>query len=719
MRRTLRRLATITLGLFATYLVAGNLFLNTAIGPWAINRKPERFAMQWSHGLTWWPGFVALWNVDTRGHVRHVQWSAQASHARGRIALLPLLSRELRFPSIDARDVRGTVDRVEAEMAPPPARAGGWLLSFDRIATTSLRHARIAGFDIDASGGAAFGFRKQLRGGPMEVLPSQATLTAVRITAAGHELLRDAVLDARFAIARHLRADAPGLAKLALTDARLRIDGAVPGLAVELDPTGHWRAALTGGTDSGRLAADLELRRGRLQPGGRLDLAVPLAATRGSTHVTDTAKLHADVGDDDIRLRLDLPPPPEGEGAVHADLRLAGTGIELPVDARALLPRVSGTLDLDWHFGSLAWLGPLLVKSPWLSLEGAGRVQADLRVRDGRLEAGSRVDVPGVELAADIAAHRFRGRARAQGRLEPGKDGALQARVDLALGEYDVAALDAPGKPLMHGRDLRIELASAGRLDDFRESAHARLVFEDAEVPDLRVLGAWLPRQALSLSGGRARIGADLALDAAGRIGRGRVGVHGRSARVRFGAIDLSGDFDLDARIGGSDLAARHLDLDGTTLRLRKVKVVDAGRTAGENWWASIALPRGRIEATKPFEVDARVDIGMQNVGLLLALFTRHRDYPKWALRLVDAGPLHAHGRMRIDGSTLTFDQVEANNDRFGVKARLRLVGSRPRGDLLLRWRALGLGLEIDGERQAFHFLRAATWYEARPALLR
>lgn len=718
MRRTLRRLATIALAVLATYLVAGNLFLNTAIGPWAINRKPERFAMQWSHGLTWWPGHVALWNVETRGHVRHVQWSAQAGHARGRIALLPLLSRELRFPSIDAREVRGTVERAAAEIVPQAPRAGGWVLRFDRIATASLRHARIEGVEIEANGSAAFGFRKQLRGGAMEVLPSQAALADVRITAGGHELLREGVLDARLAIARHLRADAPGLAKLALTDARLRIDGAVPGLAVDLDPAGHWRGTLAGGAGSGRLGADLELRGGVLQPGGRFDLELPLSATRGSTHVAERAQLHADVGADGIGLRIDLPPPPEGKGSVQADLRLAGTRIEGPFDARALLPRLSGTLDLDWHFDSLAWLGPLLVKSPWLALEGAGRVQAALRVREGRLEAGSRVDVPEVELAADVAAHRFRGRARAGGKLDADAHGALQARVELALDRYDVAALDAPAKPLMHGRDLRIELAAAGRLDDFRDSAHARLKFDNAEVPDLRAINGWLPGQALSLSGGRARIGADLALDAAGRIERGQVGVHGRGARVRFGAIDLGGDFDLDARIGGSDLAARRFDLDGTKLRLRKVKVVDAGRTAGEDWWADIALPRGRIDATKPLRVDARADIGMQDVGLLLALFTRHRDYPKWALRLVDAGPLRAKGRMAIDGSTLVFDRVEANNDRFDVRARLRLAQSRPYGDLLLRWRALGLGLEIDGERKAFHFLRAGAWYDGRPALL-
>lgn len=148
------------------------------------------------------------------------------------------------------------------------------------------------------------------------------------------------------------------------------------------------------------------------------------------------------------------------------------------------------------------------------------------------------------------------------------------------------------------------------------------------------------------------------------------------------------------------------------------MSIVDAGRTAGEQWWANLSLKRGRIEATKPFNIDASADVEMQNVGLLLALFTRHRDYPGWALKLADAGTLRASGQLRMHGSSVVFDRVEANNDRFGIKARLRIAKARPNGDLLLRWRAFGLGLELDQDKRKFHFLRAAEWYDARPHLL-
>src|SRR5690606_8211220 len=130
MRRRWRKLAWGLAIAFAAYLVAGNAFLNSAIGPWAINRKPARFQMDWSHGFTWWPGMAVLWNVDTRGHVRHVQWSAQAQRAHGRIALLPLLAKELRIPSIRAADVQASVDRVNENIEPMPYRPGGWSLRF-------------------------------------------------------------------------------------------------------------------------------------------------------------------------------------------------------------------------------------------------------------------------------------------------------------------------------------------------------------------------------------------------------------------------------------------------------------------------------------------------------------------------------------------------------------------------------------------------------------
>ena len=717
MPQVFRRLVGLMLLLAALYLVAGNLFLNTALGPWAINRKPERFQLAWSWGLTAWPGQVMLWNVEAKGHVRHVQWSARAAHATGRIALLPLLSRELRMPSIDADEVAAMIDRVEQEMPPPPARDGGWLLRFDRIATDSARHLRFGGFDIDMQGSAHVALTKQLRGGALEVLPSAAALTALGIRLGDHVLLRDGRLDATFAIARHRREEATGIARLDLADGDIRVSGRTPALAVDLDGGKHWHGAIVDDAEGGRLEANLRLARGALAPDGVIDLRLPLRATRDGARFDDEAMLRIGVVDDGLHVDVALPPPPGDTGRIEGRFEIGATRVADLVAVEPLLAKTSGTLDVDWNFASLDWLTPLLVKAPWLELEGTGRVVAALKLANGRLEPGSHASVPEVDLVATIAGHRFSGRARAEGSLA-GDAGRQRAAVGLELARYEVVDVTAPDVRLVQGKDLRIDLDAVGDLKDFRESAKARLRFADASVADLRPLNAWLPAGAIELTGGSAKVGSDLELDADGQVTRGRLGLAARAMRARFGTTRLAGDFDLDARIGGSDLKSRHFDLGGSSLKLRNLSLPDDDRAAGRRWWIDLATDRARIEAKRPFALDADARVGMQDLGLLLALYARHRDYPRWVLGLLDAGRADARGRVRLDGRGLLVDDVVASNDRFEVKARMQVDRARPKGDLLLAWRRLALGVELDAGGHEFHVLRARDWYAAQPALL-
>ena len=119
-----------------------------------------------------------------------------------------------------------------------------------------------------------------------------------------------------------------------------------------------------------------------------------------------------------------------------------------------------------------------------------------------------------------------------------------------------------------------------------------------------------------------------------------------------------------------------------------------------------------------PLRVDGTASVRMRDIGLLLALFTRHKDYPKWVLRLLDAGQATVTARAQVKDATIVLDDVTASNDRFDLQARLRLAQRRAHGDLYLRWARLGLGLELrEGERK-FHLLRAREWFDEQPRLL-
>ena len=95
--------------------------------------------------------------------------------------------------------------------------------------------------------------------------------------------------------------------------------------------------------------------------------------------------------------------------------------------------------------------------------------------------------------------------------------------------------------------------------------------------------------------------------------------------------------------------------------------------------------------------------------GLLaLALATQHF-----------AGQAQVQGRVQWRDDVLVLDRLQARNDRYEVLARLRLQGGQRQGDLYAKWRALSLGVEMQGTQRTFHPVRARAWYDSRPNYLK
>lgn len=718
-KNALRWLARGTIALVATYalyLVAGNVFLNTALGEQALNRQPDRFRMHWASGQTWWPGRVSLREVTLQGQSRRIAWEATAGQVQARIALWPLLSRRLHVPDMRADDVRGGIRRVAEERVSPPPREGGWELQFDRIASGSIQRGYVDGMELVGAGRGEVGFYKQLRGGPMELMPSQVAFADARLARDGAELLREATLDVRFAMDRHRREDAAGIDKLLKTQLDLTLAGRTAGLDVAVGPRGDVTVKAVPG--EGRADIALGFERGALKPGARARWTMAVAGNDIAGAVRNDM-LGIDVAvDEDIAIEVTVPPQADGRLAIDADLRLRGRQVPLRDFAR-VLPRASGHLVGTWHFDSLRWLSGLFPQAPWLTLDGAGAVSADVRVVDGRLAAGSRITVPGVDAVAEVMDNRIRGRARADIRLDAGKDGALVPRLQATLDRFDMAPLATPDTPYVQGRHLELTINAEGPLAQLRDAMQARVVFTDARVPDLRVYNAFLPRRQMRFDGGAGVLGGDLSLDAAGDVGQGTLRIAGRGTRMHLAGIQLRGDLDLDLKLRRADLKRRLFVADGSTVRLRNVGFAEPGGESRRGWWAQVTLDRARLDVDRPISAGGGADVTMKDVGFLLALFSRQKEYPAWVYRLVDAGQARVQGRVQWRDDVLVLDRLQARNDRYDLQTRLRLQGDQRQGDLYARWRALSVGVEVRGPQRTVHLVRAKAWYDGRPHYLK
>lgn len=700
--------------LYALYLLAGNLFLNTSLGHSAVNRQPEKFQMRWTSGSTWWPGRVSLSGVELQGHAGRTQWSISAARVSGRIGLLPLLRRELHVPYVRVTDATAAVDQVDSEQPAPTPRPGGWVLRFDRIASDTIHRGSFGKLLLEGEGSAEFGFVKQLRGGPMEVLPSRVKFDGARLTQAGQEYLRDGTLDARFAIARHTRAQARGLDKLRLGDIQLQLQGTTAALAIALDAKGQGSFKTVPG--QGQAKADLEFSRGAFAPGSRLRWQMPLVSTdpKGVTR-TDHVQVALQV-DRDMALTAYMPPQAGGAFGLDADLRIAGNQVPFK-DFGSLLPRTSGHVAGEWRFSSLRWLGRFFTRAPWLTLDGAGDVSADVQVVDGKVAAGSKFSAPEVAVVAEVMGNRIEGRGRADGRFDAGANGGLLPTLNIVLNHFNVAANDNLRAPYVQGSDLHLDVVAGEDLAALRDSLRAHLTFKGARIPDLRIYNRYLPSQHLRFDGGSGVLSGDLHLDARGDIGRGWIRVNGRKAQMRVAGMTLRGDIDINTQLRRADLANRNFAVDGSTIKLDNVSFSEPGGETRNGWWARINLPRARMDWDKPLSVGGNAGVRMKDVGFLLSLFSRQKEYPRWVFKLVDAGQAQVQGRVQWQRDTLVLDRITANNDRFDLQARLRLRGQRRDGSLYAKWGVLSMAVQVDGPKHQFHLLRARQWYDAQSEL--
>jgi hypothetical protein len=715
--RWARRLGILLAATYGLYLVAGNLLLNTSIGHSLANRQPQKFLASWGTAWTLYPGHVSARDLRIAGHVRRTVWSVQADAVAGRVALVPLLARQLRVPEVLASGVTGGATIIDVVREPPAPRPGGWTLRFDAIAAEGVRHAYFNDFVLVTDGHGVSGFAKTLRGGAMEVLPSRITLDDGVLWRDGARLAWKSRIEGTFAIARHLRSEAPGVRKLEMTDATIDIEATTAGAMVEFRSGQKPMVRVTDGP--GSLQAKLAWQRGSLAPGGHARSTWPVHDNLEGKLESTAARVELTVADDEMRFSGGLAPVHDASFSVDADLRVQGRTIPLQA-LSSLTRRTSGHVASRWHFDTLAWLNDLLPGSKLLKLDGAGTLHADLKFHDGEIEAGSFIEAPAVAATVRALGNDFKGNAHARLTVEVAAAGRLEPHLEAVMEQFSVAPADAADQPYVHGTDLRIDAVSdAGErhLDELDDRIRARLRFSDAHVPDLRVYNRYLPRTSLQLEGGEGRLSGDLHFDRQGDLGRGQLRMTGSGIRLRVADLDLAGDIGIESRLQRADLEAHSFNADGSRLELKGVRVTSGEELLASDWWGRIDLERAQLDWDRPMTLDGRMRLHMKDVGMLLALYSHRKTLPRWVARLVDQGEASAEGRVHWHDDTLLLEPLTAANERFDLAARLRLHEKKPAGDFYARWGALSIGMELaDGDKH-LHLVGARHWFDNRPSL--
>jgi hypothetical protein len=415
---------------------------------------------------------------------------------------------------------------------------------------------------------------------------------------------------------------------------------------------------------------------------------------------------------------LDKDQPIAQNLTVKAEARVGSMAVGSP--GLAFLRQVSGMTNVRARISSLGFLDPFLRKVPWLTLQGAGSLDAAIRLDAGRLAPGSRLAVRGAQVRAQL----FNSLASGAGAVTVALDPQGRAALHVDLDRFGLADLRQSGRPsYIRGRDLRIAATTTAPLDltVTRPDFDASFALQDAEVPDLTVYNALLPEGAgFAIVSGTGTAKLEMALSTATGVLKGTAALRSDAARVRFQDLDVEGRVVLQAPFSSLDLQGRHFDLDGARLDLGQVSYLeegDAAPAAPPGWWARARLTDAAVEWGHPLSLRAEGEVDMRDSGPLIALFAQRSKAVKWLDNVLSVENLTARGAIHIDKGVVAIDSLQATGGKLEVRSRMSFSKQRKSGDLLVRYGHLSAGIEfLDGKR-SFKLVRPQAWFEQRAGL--
>jgi hypothetical protein len=192
--RLLRRFVVVLVVIEVVYLIAGNVILNTSIGPSLVNRKPEKVQGEWASAWTVLPGLVTVHEPKFRGQSRGWQWYAEADKVTAFAHLTPLpwkrvVGRWARAEGLSLWMRRRREEPLPVEEAawvppipgltnppdpnpevlyPPNPDSKPWQITLDHVELVDAREIWIENIHLTGSGtGDGYGLAVETKGGPI------------------------------------------------------------------------------------------------------------------------------------------------------------------------------------------------------------------------------------------------------------------------------------------------------------------------------------------------------------------------------------------------------------------------------------------------------------------------------------------------------------------------------------------------------------------------
>lgn len=374
---------------------------------------------------------------------------------------------------------------------------------------------------------------------------------------------------------------------------------------------------------------------------------------------------------------------------------------------------ISGTVELAGHL--LASADLMHQVTPGLTTSGSGgTLAARLELERGALRAGSTYSLQSDAFRIGIMDLVATGAADTSGSTE--RSGGQHVTTVRTVLDHVQIEDPADGAVDVVGEGL--ELIVAWRDLDLPETvkpSRVEFILPTAELRNLAALNGLLPGSSpIAVTSGTGELSARLEVDEAG-ISSGALDLAAESVGIEHRGNVLSGDLEAHLKMAGGDLAARHFDLTGTTIRLQRMAntaLSDKQQAKLDPWFGTVDIASGAVTFARPIIARSELELTMRDSRPVIALLKSISNTPGWMKLIPNIENITATTGFATDTDGTTIDDLVVTGDHLEVLGSLRIVSKKPDGKVYVKYKGLAAGIGFDQGKSKIHLAKPRVWFD-------
>jgi len=474
---------------------------------------------------------------------------------------------------------------------------------------------------------------------------------------------------------------------------------------------------------------------GKTKPGWRILLR---RTAIGDIHSMEFWGIH--VEGDDIRISGYLDTTARGPfGIPEASLSIKGgrittggvplaDGLDIDLSTRirkhcredreknSILQFISGRVAASGDLGDLHFLDTLIRGLSWLRVRGgAGHMECNLGITDGRLDTGSNMEIRTSAFTFGYLDYEAGGRGLVTLRsVDATEDG---ARLDFRLKDFYLGFEDSE-TPHIEGNNLGLSVV--GTLQDMLlgwKQARVTLDIPPGRIPDLRVYNRYIPPSAsFKILSGSGTLESHFEIDNATGSGKGSIDMRAQDISCDLQGKKIRADLEALFPAEVKDLKNKAFSIGGSMIRITKAGVDlpgDASTDPDASWWCNLDIPKGSIRLEKPVEMELSTKLLALDAAPVLALMSKTRKSADRLEKLLNIHELSGGADLVAGGGRTVIRNFHAEGGRAEILGSLCLKKKERSGAIFIRYGILNLSVELLDEGDQKHIINSKKWFDS------